>query len=146
MSGSDKSLNWNIIVAVICLHSNEFDLMMRQKAVTFKLNKTNYPLSICSLYYVISRVFNSELLFYIMILSINTSVLVLLRTYKWSILLNIHLIGPGIPLNCIPGNPGFNSSPPNPLGLPCSGTTVFPLPGSFPWTAGNRGIQRRLIF
>ena len=48
-------------------------------------------------------------------------------------------LGPGIPLSCIPGNPAFSSSPPNPLGLPCSGTTVFPLPGSFPWTAGNRG-------
>ena len=54
-------------------------------------------------------------------------------------MLSTFILGPGIPLNCIPGNPTFNSSPPNPLGLPCSGTTVFPLPGSFPWTAGNRG-------
>ena len=41
------------------------------------------------------------------------------------------------------GNPvtsltGVNGSP-NPLTLPGSGTTVFPLPGSFPWAAGARG-------
>ena len=68
----------------------------------------------------------------------------ILRNYSLCLILTFS--GPGMPLNCIPGNPGFNSSPPNPLGLPCSGTTVFPLPGSFPWTAGNRGIEEyRLI-
>ena len=41
------------------------------------------------------------------------------------------------------GNPvtsltGVNGSP-NPLTIPGSGTTVFPLPGSFPWAAGARG-------
>ena len=41
------------------------------------------------------------------------------------------------------GNPvtsisGVNGNP-NPLTLPGSGTTVFPLPGSFPWAAGARG-------
>ena len=44
---------------------------------------------------------------------------------------------------CFLGNPvtsltGVNGSP-NPLTLPGSGTTVFPLPGSFPWAAGARG-------
>ena len=43
----------------------------------------------------------------------------------------------------IVGNPvtsisGVNGNP-NPLTLPGSGTTVFPLPGSFPWAAGARG-------
>ena len=43
----------------------------------------------------------------------------------------------------IVGNPvtsisGVNGNP-NPLSLPGSGTTVFPLPGSFPWAAGARG-------
>ena len=47
------------------------------------------------------------------------------------------------------GNPvtsltGVNGSP-NPLTIPGSGTTVFPLPGSFPWAAGARG-KCKIIF
>jgi hypothetical protein len=47
---------------------------------------------------------------------------------------NLKSIGPGAMVGGSGGNPVTSG-----LTLPGSGTTVFPLPGSFPWSAGARG-------
>ena len=54
---------------------------------------------------------------------------------------NLKSTGPGAMVGGSGGNPVTSS-----LTLPGSGTTVFPLPGSFPWSAGARGKLNKNIF